>query len=102
MNVTNTLAVGWIQSGTNLGTSFETLLIDIVVPIIATIGVLVVWAKTRSGPAALAAIILGAIVWWGVANMGVLATKTGDDINQSNNGSVSYSSGSGYVSGGSR
>ncbi|NUS17262.1 MAG: hypothetical protein HOY69_38695 [Streptomyces sp.] len=98
------LAVGWIDTGRSLGTQFESLLITVGVPVLATLAVLITWSKTRSGPAALGAIILGAIVWWGVANMGLLANKTGDDINNNTNGySVSSTSGSGTTAvGGTR
>jgi len=102
---TTILAVGWLDTGHNLGTNFESLLVTVGTPIIATLAVLLSWSKTRSGPAALGTIILGAIVWWGVANMGLLANKTGDDIkNNTNNGySVSAPGGAGIQpAGGSR
>lgn len=76
-----TLANGWLDTGSYLGGGIEHLLLAYGMPIIAILFVLGVWLRTKSGPAALGAIVMGAIVWYGVANMGALANKTGDDLN---------------------
>ncbi|MGW5355282.1 hypothetical protein ACWERV_32775 [Streptomyces sp. NPDC004031] len=92
----NTLASSWLETGNYLGGGIEHLLLAWGLPIIAILFVLGVWLRTRSGPAALGAIVMGAIVWYGVANMGALASKTADDLDGGD--------GSGYsapVSGGS-
>jgi ABC-type transport system involved in cytochrome bd biosynthesis fused ATPase/permease subunit len=75
------LAAGWIDTGRTLGTNLENLLLQVGVPLIAVISVAVVWFKTRSAPAAIVAIILGAIVIWGASNMTTLSSKTGQDVN---------------------
>ncbi|MCZ4098083.1 hypothetical protein [Streptomyces sp. H39-C1] len=93
-----TLATGWIETGTNLGTEFKTFLLYIVIPIIALIGVILTWWKTHSTPAAIVALIMGCAVWWGALHMDMLRDKTGDDINRSN--TISTTSGAGTANGG--
>lgn len=78
---TTALAAGWIDTGRTLGTNLENLLLQVGVPLIAVIGVLITWTKTRSAPAAIVAAILGAIVIWGASNMTTLSSKTGEDVN---------------------
>lgn len=78
---TNALAAGWIQTGHDLGTNLENLMLQVGVPLIAIISVCVVWLKTKSAPAAIVAAILGAIVIWGASNMTTLSSKTGEDVN---------------------
>jgi hypothetical protein len=86
---TTALAAGWIDTGRNLGTNLESLLLTVGVPLMATFSVLVVWVKTRSAPAAIVAVVLAAIVSWGAVNMDTLSSKTGQDVNSNSHGSIS-------------
>jgi hypothetical protein len=94
---TNALAAGWIDTGRTLGTNVESLLLQIVVPLVAVIGVIVVWIKTHSAPAAIAAAILGSIVIWGTSNMTTLSSKTGQDVNSTGSASISGVVGPGLI-----
>jgi hypothetical protein len=75
------LAEGWFTTLTTLGDQMKRLLVEVVVPLIAMALIARKWSETRSGPAALVAILLGAIVIWGVTNIVVLSNKTGDTLN---------------------
>lgn len=101
ISATTALAAGWIDTGRNLGTNLEGLLLNVGVPLMATISVLVVWVKTRSAPAAIVAVVLAAIVSWGAANMDTLSNKTGQDVNSNGHGSISAVVGGGLSTPGS-
>ncbi len=86
MHDTITLAAGWIQTGTGLGTDIKSLIFDVAIPALCGIFVVVVGWKTKAPGPTIMAVIFAAIVWGLSANMGALKNKTTEDIVQYQSG----------------
>ncbi|MFJ4879993.1 hypothetical protein ACIP93_32965 [Streptomyces sp. NPDC088745] len=87
MNETITLAAGWIQTGTGLGTAIKALIFDVAIPALCGIFIVIVGWKTKAPGPTIMAVIFAAIVWGLSANMGALKNKTTEDIVQYQGGS---------------
>ncbi|THA53184.1 hypothetical protein [Streptomyces sp. A1136] len=83
---TITLAAGWIQTGTGIGTDLKGLIFDVAIPVLCGMFVLVVGWKTKAPGPTIMAVIFAAIVWGLSANMAALKNKTNEDIVQYQSG----------------
>ncbi|MFE4205399.1 hypothetical protein OG590_39870 (plasmid) [Streptomyces goshikiensis] len=79
---TITLAAGWIQTGTGIGTDIKNLIFDIAIPAMCGVFVVVVGWKTKAPGPTIMAVIFAAIVWGLSANMPTLKNKVSEDIVQ--------------------
>ncbi|MFF9594083.1 hypothetical protein ACF1FX_33720 [Streptomyces sp. NPDC014646] len=86
MNETVTLAAGWIQTLQGLGLDLKDLIFNVGIPVLCGLFVLVVGFKSKAPGPTIVAVIFGAIVWGGAANMGALKDKTSEDIVQYDGG----------------
>lgn len=68
-------------------------LVITVAGLMAIIAVLMAWWKTRSFVGTLVAFVLAALVLWGIANLPILQTKVGSEINEAATDSVVYVAG---------
>lgn len=65
---------GFINSFTNL--------VQLGITLLALVFVGMTWARTRSLAPTIGALVLGAVVIWGVYNMSFLQTQVGEDIQE--------------------
>ncbi|MER7111154.1 hypothetical protein [Streptomyces sp. NPDC000229] len=80
MHETVTLAAGWIDTGTGIGSDIKDLIFNVAIPALCGAFVFIVGVKTKAPGPTIMAVIFAAIVWGGSANMDQLQQKTAEDI----------------------